>query len=434
MHMPLLSEADPSETSEGSLDPLGLYPLADELGLKLVPGVRERQSRPRFLTSIAVSLHVCAPFDPEQTAKDGTTEPWLVFEWLLAEGLVRSLGHDPQELIGLPGSQKVRQAIRDGVSMSTKRYLKTPSVFGFHGVYRLLAKTLDIESHGRLSEQGRELLSAWSEEQALPGFLEGTGDGATWLKLLRGAVQDGLDKGFIDKKPQWRGWDFFGEHLSVYGVGKREAKTMQRMLLSGGTGFRRQVLEFVASKEGDELLDTNEWSERRFHTALKARSGDDLATLLEAIEVYESFSRLMHDAFEDCLFELSNRKQRVGSVVLAEKPAVRRAAESLPRVFPVVRDRLGVINASSRFVDQFGQFFEPMGPKPFVETLLKHHETNQKRKPPHGKAAWFDRYDDGSVAVRPAYLRETGAIGGEEYVHRYRTGSLWMFAHDLKLV
>ncbi len=39
-----LSEYDPPLTSEGSIDPLGLYPIADALGVRLVPGVRERQS------------------------------------------------------------------------------------------------------------------------------------------------------------------------------------------------------------------------------------------------------------------------------------------------------------------------------------------------------------------------------------------------------
>jgi len=60
MLTPLLTEADPAETSEGSIDPLGLYSIADALVTRLVPGVRERQKHPRFLTAIAVGWQYAA--------------------------------------------------------------------------------------------------------------------------------------------------------------------------------------------------------------------------------------------------------------------------------------------------------------------------------------------------------------------------------------
>ena len=41
-HLPHLSEHDPREISEGTIDPLGLYSIADALGTKLAPGIRER--------------------------------------------------------------------------------------------------------------------------------------------------------------------------------------------------------------------------------------------------------------------------------------------------------------------------------------------------------------------------------------------------------
>ena len=64
-------------------------------------------------------------------ARDGVTEPWLVFEWYVVEGLVRTRGQTPKDIRGLPGREKAAQAIADGVPLSAKRYLKTPSVFGF---------------------------------------------------------------------------------------------------------------------------------------------------------------------------------------------------------------------------------------------------------------------------------------------------------------
>ena len=50
---PFLTEKDDVESGEGAIDPLGTEPLADRLASKLVPGVRERQQHPRFLTCYA---------------------------------------------------------------------------------------------------------------------------------------------------------------------------------------------------------------------------------------------------------------------------------------------------------------------------------------------------------------------------------------------
>lgn len=133
MLMPLLSEADPKVSAEGSIDPLGMYAIADALAVRMIPGVRERQQHPRFLTHIAVSLSIAAEFEG-QIATDDISEPWQVFEWYVVEGLVRST-KDSKLLRGLPGTEKVAQALRDNVPLSASRYLKTPTVFGFHGIY-----------------------------------------------------------------------------------------------------------------------------------------------------------------------------------------------------------------------------------------------------------------------------------------------------------
>lgn len=94
MLTPLLTEADPAETSEGSIDPLGLYSIADALATRLVPGVRERQKHPRFLTAIAVGLAICSQFEDEGPAAEGKSEPWQVFEWYQVEGLMCTISHN----------------------------------------------------------------------------------------------------------------------------------------------------------------------------------------------------------------------------------------------------------------------------------------------------------------------------------------------------
>lgn len=73
--LPSLTAFDPETSSEGTLDPLGLYLIADQLASKLVPAVRERMQRIRFLTAMAVGAVLseelewdagCRPYLPQQ--------------------------------------------------------------------------------------------------------------------------------------------------------------------------------------------------------------------------------------------------------------------------------------------------------------------------------------------------------------------------------
>lgn len=85
--LPFLSQFDPPEQAEGSLDPLGLYSIADALGVRLAPGVRERQSKPRYLTLALVGMAACG----EELLAAGERRrlpAWLVYEWLVVESLV----------------------------------------------------------------------------------------------------------------------------------------------------------------------------------------------------------------------------------------------------------------------------------------------------------------------------------------------------------
>ena len=251
MHLPNLSEYDPDTKGEGSIDPLGLYGIADSLGVRLVPAVRERQTTVRFLTAMAVSLWISENFDPDQLSEDGTSEPWQVFEWYTVEGLVRSFADQPQEFRGTPGSSKAQTAISDRQPLCAERYLKTPTVFGFHGVYRILARDLDIDTGGRLGDFGYQLLETWASEQGIPGFVhDGQRPGAELRRALRDAVTDGLRSNCVARKHGWDGWKFFGDYLPPHRAGQREAEKIRDGLLNASSGFRREVLDFLASSTG----------------------------------------------------------------------------------------------------------------------------------------------------------------------------------------
>ena len=438
MLMPLLSEADPKTSTEGSVDPLGLYSIADSLGTLLVPGIRERQAHPRFLTSIAVSHLVCADFSEDALAKDGISEPWQVFEWTLVEGMVRTAG-DPGQLRGLPGQDKARRALEDNLHLSARRYLKNPGVVGFHGVYRLLARDLGVERAERLGDFGYELVSTWEKEQGLTGFT-GTlnGKGRDIRRQLYEAVLDGMEKGSVARSKGWSGFQFFTQHLDIRDAGRNEARLIVRRLLDPSGGFRGEVLKCLTSPDGKQLW-SRQWEEkslfeRRFHELLAKSASQGLKVLLNAIGIYEEFSRLLQDAFDECMVCLSKGQKRLHAAKLASLESVKRATKKIPEIFNKVAEQLSPISNGQHFQEAFRDLADRLPVAEWVERLLEHHCKVQRKKPPAGKAPWFDRFDDGSYMIRTAYLREGSVPMDDRYVHAYRTRSLWSFAQDLGLV
>jgi hypothetical protein len=98
---PFLTSYDPPGTSEGTLDPLGLYQIADQLAIQLVPAVRERMQRIRFLTAMAVGAIVTEGLEDDPRQRDAS--PYLVWEWLVVEALIREMEDDPS-IWGVPGT------------------------------------------------------------------------------------------------------------------------------------------------------------------------------------------------------------------------------------------------------------------------------------------------------------------------------------------
>jgi hypothetical protein len=442
MLMPLLSAKDPAANTEGTIDPLGLYQIADALAVQLVPGVRERMSHPRFLTLTAVSLAVCQDFPEETLAVDGVSEPWQVFEWHVVEGLVRKI-EDDRRLSGLPGRDKVSRAIKDEVPVSARRYLKTPLVFGFHGVYHLLANRLDINADGRLGEGGFKLISTWRSEQDLPGFYESSaGAGSDVLNMWRDAVRDGLKKGAVDRSGGWQGWQAIADHLGPHDAGPRERRVLAEMLLNEGGGHTRAVIEFLKSDEGlrkartvrERQEEEGLWSEKPFLVGLRKAADPQLGELLDAIAAYESFARLLQDAFNDCLFAMTKQRNRTPVADMAKCKNVVKAATKAPEVFGEVMDALSPAGQSTRFKDLFTSLADKVDAAEWVELLLGHHARVQRNKPPNGKRPWLERFDDGSSIVRQDYVRDSGGLGDDSYVHAYRLNPLWSFAEDLRLV
>jgi hypothetical protein len=162
---PFLTSYDPPGTSEGTLDPLGLYQIADQLAVKLVPAVRERMQRIRFLTAMVVGALVTEGLEDDQRQRDGS--PYLVWEWLVVEALNRSMRDDPS-VWGVPGTLMARRALEQHGYLDARSYLKTPRIFGFHGVYKRLASYLGLlDVHLGPGPNAEGLADAWARGKGL---------------------------------------------------------------------------------------------------------------------------------------------------------------------------------------------------------------------------------------------------------------------------
>lgn len=430
--LPFLSEYDIEELSEGSLDPLGLYLIADRLAIKLIPGFRERMRHPRFLTAIAVGAHVCSIYDEDVLASDNVTPPYLVYEWQIVQALAYHF-KESSDSIGLPGVNKAMNAYKSNQVLSTARYLKTPNVFGFNGVYRTLARDINLVNEIGLGETGDKLLRIWEKEQGLEGFYSSDhGPGNRLLSDLRSAVAEGLKSGTASKGWYWGTNKIISEHLAPYQIGTREGKAMMDAFLNESKPIRKEVFNFLISAEGQSSWKRSK-SEKEFHDELHKVASPELKMLLVAIKNYEYFARLLQNVFDDLLFHLSG----TGSSYLSDLiklESVERAWKEIPLIFNLVSEKLSQIDPSIQFEQSFNLFSESCPIGDWLERLIEHHFNIQRIKSSQGKRPWIEKADGGRLLLYPIYLRDKGPTNENEYVHYYRTIPMWSFLKDLKEV
>lgn len=432
---PFLTEYDPKVSSDGSIDPLGLYPIADRLATKLIPGFRERMRHPRFLTIMTVGAAICSNFDTDEIAADKTSEPWMVYEWYVVSAMVRTFYRKANnEIEGLPGREKATRALLDGVPISHSRYLKTAKVFGFHGVYRTLAQNVRLmDSLGNLDEFGFELVNAWEKEQGLNGFYNhSSGRGRHFRSIFYEAIKDGLKAGAVARK--W-GWDFFesiAAYLGHHRGGPKELEVIYERLAGPDSPLRKEVIQFLISQTGYQVL-SNTNSEREFHSALKTKASRKLKQLLTAIQSYEEFSRLIQDAFDDCLYRMS-LTDKTSSDFLLKSAALNLAFTQLPTLSERVIKDLDPFFESGNFLGTYGELILPISLPEFLHSLITLHFTIQRNKPPSGKRPWFEKTDDHTFMIYSNHKRDREPEPSELYVHFYRSFPLLSFMRDLKKV
>lgn len=431
--LPFLTLPDPVVTGEGALDPLGLATIAERLAEELLPGLRARMWRPRFITAMAISASVCDGLQG-QYASDGTTPVHVVFEWLLVEALARQC--DENATRRTPGILKMREVRANGDAMCARTYLKTPTVFGFHGVYKPIARHLGIvDDDLHLRDRGCELLKVWQEEQKLSGFLEsatGVGPGRVLRQTLRSAVEDGLAASCTKRSGGWQGWQLLTKHVAPASAGPREAKLIRQLLADSTAAPRGEVFDLLLDVGNTEKVS----EERVSRLFLMPRSNKDLNARLKAIAAYEKTCAVIEEAFDWIRYFSTHALGRpITRATFAKDARADQLSKSLSKAIGSAESALAVspIGVQQLFARLSKSFDGVHDAGALFEAVLAHHKQVQDEKPPEPKLSWFDRAPDGATVVRPPYRASKRPVAERGWGRPYRIEAALSFLNDLKI-
>ena len=425
--LPSLTSFDPETSSEGTLDPLGLYLIADQLATRLVPAVRERMQRIRFLTAMAVGAIVTEDFGSSST--DDGCAPWLVWEWLVVESLLRS-PTVAAEIRGVPGTLVTKRALNSHKYLDERSYLKTPRIFGFHGVYKRLAIHLGlVDVHMSPQSGAEELVLAWARDQGWSSLRDANQTLDVWRTGLRRSLEASPPR----THTYWNGdaWEQLAQSLKPDGAGKQERKVLSRLLLNKDHRALGALPDIWCLQEG---LDDESYCEERVAEELKTRS-PGILPLLESISLYEAFCRKLSDGF-NLIRRHAVYADMCGLKVtdLGDESDFENAIGNLSAAFEAAYSSLQEIDSglASQFDERFKDFSDPMLAGEISIALCEHHEAIQKGKSDSGKRPWFDRLGDDRIYLRQQYRDNVAEPMPNRFVHDYRGRPIRNFYKDIR--
>ena len=430
MAFPFLTSYDPPGTSEGTLDPLGLYQIADQLAVQLVPAVRERMQRIRFLTAMAVGAMVTEGLvdDPEQ--RDAS--PYLVWEWLVVESLVRSMGDEPSNW-GVPGTLVTKRARDNHGYLDARSYLKTPRIFGFHGVYKRLAVHLGIvDIHLLPGPNAEGLADAWARGTDHGSVVKAKPLLDRWTEAVHKSLRERPPR----TNPSWdKGtWEELARAFAPASTRAREKRFLRDLLLARDDQ-RLGALPILWDLQS-EFESDDSYREEMLHDRLEERA-PSYKPLLTAIRAYEAFARALQDGFDGLKAEASRPGVDLFTVTdIAHDADFKNSVKCLHVRFEKAKQALSEITLKGTslpnlFTNRFQVFGEPMDAGDCAVAMCAHHERVQKEKSAVGKRPWFDRVGAERISIRYAYRVTRQDVLPGRYVHDYRGWPIRRFWRDL---
>jgi hypothetical protein len=352
---------------------------------------------------------------------------------LVVEALIRSRGSDPS-IWGVPGTIVARRAIGQHGYLDARSYLKTPRIFGFHGVYKRLATHLGlVDVHLRAGPHAEGLLDAWARGLGYRGL-----NGARAMILhWSEAVGRSLSEKSPRTPPNWhkRSWADLAAATAPGGAKARERHYL-RDLLHVMDDRRLGALHTIWKLQSDFDFDDDDFPEEELHNRV-AKQEPAYRRLLAAIRAYERFARSLQDAFDVLAAEAAQgHVQGYPVPMIAYDPDFRSSVRGLDKRFKAARQAIDEI-ASPRtslvgLLDaRFRVFSEPLDAGDVALALCLHHETVQRQKSVDGKRPWFDRLGKDGIYIRHAYRQPRRPIEPHRYVHAYRGRPIRRFYQDL---
>jgi len=429
---PFMTSYDPPGTSEGTLDPLGLYQIADQLAVKLVPAVRERMQRIRFLTAMAVGTLITEGLGEDARQRDAS--PYLGWEWLVVESLIRNTDNDSQ-IWGVPGTLVTRRALSQHGYLDAQSYLKTPRVFGYHGVYKRLAIHLGIVNvHLGPGPNTQGLVDAWARDLQSGGLADVKPMLSNWSAALRRSMNEKPPR----TKSGWssNAWDELARAFAPGASNTHEKRYLRKLLLSEDDR-RLGALPILWQLQAE--FKNDEFQEETLQRRLGERA-PEYGPLLKAIRAYEEFARSLQDAFDVLKAEASeaSRLDTQGFEVsqITHDDDFKQCAEGLHDLYGEAYRALGEVtmdnvSVQNLFAERFSPFSEPVDAGKCASDLCRHHETIQQGKSADGKRPWFIRTGPNRIYIRHDYRDQRRPIQPGRYVHDYRGWPIRRFYKDL---
>ncbi len=430
MALPFMTAYDPPGTSEGSLDPLGLYQIADKLAVMLVPAVRERMQRIRFLTAIAVGAMVTEGLDDDPEQRDAS--PYLVWEWLVVEAIVRSVRSGNYGVWGVPGTDVVNRALDTHGYVDARSYLKTARIFGFNGVYKRLAIHLGlVDVHLAPGPNTEGLVDAWARGWGMGGLQGAKTTLTRWTDVVNRCLRENPPR----TKPGWgnSAWTELAAAFMPDGARGRERRYLRELILAADDrrlGALPSIWELQTGFDGDD------YREETLHTRLD-KEEPGYGVLLTAIRTYEGFARSLQDGFDILRAEAADGDSQGFAVPeIGQDSDFQASTKALHEQFDAAHDALANLamanlTIQSLFTERFRVFAEPMPAAACALALCEHHERIQQAKSANGKRPWFDRLGEDRIYMRHAYRVQRRSVEPGRYVHDYRGQPIRRFYQDL---
>jgi hypothetical protein len=357
--------------------------------------------------------------------------PALVWEWLVVEALVREAGERDGER-GVPGTLVTRRALEQHGYLDARSYLKTPRIFGFHGVYKRLAIHLGlVDVHLGPGPNAEELLDAWARDLGHAGISDVRLMLARWSAAVRRSLAEKPPR----TRPNWSndGWKELAHALAPSMCKSREKRFLRNLLHATD---QRRLGALPAIWQLQTEFDEGAFQEELLHDRLQQHE-PSYRPLLGAIRSYEIFARNLQDAF-DVMRTQAARRDVQGLAVreMAGCTEFEQSVCDLHKRFEAAHEALCNVTVPNvplqdLFKNRFQAFREPKDAGQCAMDLCSHHEAVQRGKSPEGKRPWFDRLGQDRIFVRHAYRESSGEIQPGRYVHDYRSKPIRRFFMDL---